>query len=75
MLSFEHKASLQFQTNGPKTTLVVLTLSLSESNLESINVVVSFESVDETLVCDPSNKSYRAVLSSGTICFSDHFAK
>ena len=35
-----------------------LTLSLPESNLESINVVVSFESVDETLVCDHSNDSY-----------------
>ena len=27
-------------------------------NLESINVVVPFTSVDETLVCDHSNESY-----------------
>ena len=27
-------------------------------NLESIHVVVIFESVDETLVCDHSNKRY-----------------
>ena len=30
---------------------------LPESNLQSINVVVPFESVDETLVCDHSNES------------------
>ena len=35
-----------------------LTPSLPESNLESINVVVTFESVDETLVRDHSNESY-----------------
>ena len=29
-----------------------LTLSLPESNLKSINVVVPFESADETLVCE-----------------------
>ena len=28
-----------------------LTLSLPESNLESINVILPFDSVDETLVC------------------------
>ena len=32
-------------------------------------VVVTFKSVDETLVCEHSNESYRAVLSSGAICF------
>ena len=37
---------------------ISLTLSLPESNLESINVVVIFESVDKTLVCDHSNESY-----------------
>ena len=34
-----------------------------QSNLESINVVVPLKSVDETLVCDHSYESYRAVLS------------
>ena len=47
----------------------VLTLSLPKSNLESINVAVPFESVDETLMCDHSNESYRAILSNGTVCF------
>ena len=40
-----------------------------ESNLESINMVLTFTSVDETIVCDHSNESYRAVLSCGTVCF------
>ena len=31
-------------------------------------VVLTFESVDEILKCDHSNESYKAVLSSGTIC-------
>ena len=35
-----------------------LTLSLPESNLESINVVLTFKSVDETLVCHHLNESY-----------------
>ena len=35
-----------------------MTLSLPESNLDSINVVLTFESVDKTLVCDHSNESY-----------------
>ena len=30
-------------------------------------VVLTFKSVDETLVCDHSNESYRAVLSCGTV--------
>ena len=30
-------------------------------------VVVTFKSVDETLVCDYSNESYQAVFSSGTV--------
>jgi len=29
-----------------------------ESNLESIEVVLTFKSVDETLVCDHPNESY-----------------
>ena len=40
----------------------MLTLSIPESSLESnINVVVPFEFVDKTPVCDHSNESYRAV--------------
>ena len=35
-----------------------LILSLPETKLEAINVVVTFESVDETLVYDHSNESY-----------------
>ena len=48
----------------------IFTLSLPESNLESINVVVPLQCVNETLVyvCDHSNESYRAVLSSGAVC-------
>ena len=46
-----------------------VTLSLPESNLDLINVVLTFKSVDETLVCDHSNESYRTALSSGTVCF------
>ena len=41
----------------------LLTLSLLESNLEPI-----IKSVDETPVCDHSNESYWAVLSSGVVC-------
>ena len=32
------------------------------------NVVLTFESVDEILKCDHSNKSYRAVLYCGAVC-------
>ena len=46
-----------------------LTHSLLLSNLESINIVVPFESVDETLVCGHSNESYWVVLSGGDVCF------
>ena len=46
-----------------------LTLSLPESNLESINMVVTFKFVDETPVCNHSNESYCAVLSCGAVCF------
>ena len=51
------------------STFGMLTLSLPESNQESMNVVLTFESVDETLVCGHSNESYWAVLSCGTVCF------
>ena len=33
-------------------------------------VVLTFESVDETLVCDHSNESYRVVLSCGTVYYA-----
>ena len=33
-------------------------------------ILTSFKSVDETLVCDHLNECYRAVLSSGAVCFS-----
>ena len=33
-------------------------------------VVLTFKSVDETLVCDHSIESYWAALSSGTFCYA-----
>ena len=33
-------------------------------------MVLTLKSVDETLVCDPSNESYRAVLSCGTAYYA-----
>ena len=33
-------------------------------------VVLTFKSVDETLVCDHSNESYRAVLPCGTVYYA-----
>ena len=33
-------------------------------------VVLAFKSVDETLVCDHSNESYRAVLPCGTVYYA-----
>ena len=33
-------------------------------------VVLTFKSVNETLVCDHSNESYRAVLSCGTVYYT-----
>ena len=36
-------------------------------------VVLTFKSVDKTLVCDHSNESSRAVLSSGTIRSGSNF--
>ena len=35
-----------------------------------LKVVLTFKSVNETLVCDHSNESYRAVLSCGSITFA-----
>ena len=36
-------------------------------------VVLTFRSVDETLVCNHSNESYRAVLSGGTVYYAVTF--
>ena len=36
-------------------------------------MVLTFESVDETLVCDHLNESYITVLSSGAVCFWQFF--
>ena len=33
-------------------------------------MVLTFKSVDETLLCDHSNESYRAVLSCGTVSYA-----
>ena len=33
-------------------------------------VVLTFKSLDETLVCDHSNETYRAVLSCGTVYYA-----
>ena len=33
-------------------------------------VVLTFKSVDDTLVCEYSNESYRAVLSCGTVYYA-----
>ena len=33
-------------------------------------MVLTFKSVDETLLCDHSNESYRAVLSCGTVYYA-----
>ncbi len=41
-------------------------------NLHTIQAVLSFQTVDRTLVCDHSNESYRAVLSCGTVYYAVH---
>ena len=38
--------------------------------METCNVVLTFESVDEILWCDHSNETSSAVLLHGTVCFS-----
>ena len=35
-------------------------------------VILTFDSVDETLKCDHSNESYRAVLSCGGVYYAVH---
>ena len=52
--------------------ITVLTISLSESIMETCSAVLTFESVDEILWCDHSNETSLAVLLHGTIC-SDLF--
>ena len=83
------KARFQRKVRRTKTAKPLLaiwtlfkTLPLPESSIKSIDVLLKFKSVDETLVCDHSNESYRAVLSCyyyyyaieafsyGTLCFS-----
>jgi len=39
--------------------------------METCNVVLAFESVDEILRCDHSNETPLAALLHGTICFSE----
>ena len=46
---------------------VSLTLSLSQSVMQTIKAVVTFESVDEILWCEHSNETSSAVLSHGAI--------
>ena len=50
--------------------IAFLTLSLPQSIMETCSVVLTFESVNEILWCDHSNKKTSlAVLLRGTICF------
>ena len=44
-----------------------LALLLPESVMQTIKVVLTFESVEEVLLCDDSNETSSAVLSQGTI--------
>jgi len=50
--------------------VTVLTLSLPECLIEFCEVTLTFESVDEILLCDHSNESSLPVLSHGAICLS-----
>ena len=43
--------------------------------METCNVVLTFESVDEILWCDHLNETSSAVLLHGTICFSIIYVK
>ena len=53
----------------PDSIIERLTLSFPESVMETYSAVLTFESVDETLWCDHSNKTSSAVVLHGTICF------
>ena len=50
-----------------------LTISPTESIMETCSVVLTFESMDEILWCDHSKKTSTAVVFHGTICFSIFF--
>jgi len=58
--SFEKKCSISQE-------LLILTFSLPESVMDTIKLVLTFESVDEILWCDHSNETSLAVVSHGTI--------
>ena len=47
---------------------ILLTPLLQESIMETCDVVLTFESVDEILWCDHSNEISLAVLLQGTVC-------
>ena len=47
-----------------------ISLSPTESIMETCSVVLTFEFVEEILWCDHSNETSLAVLLHGTICFS-----
>ena len=47
--------------------LLLLTLSLPGSVMETFNLVLTFESVDEILWCHHSNETSSVVLSHGTL--------
>ena len=50
-----------------KPFVLIITLSLSESVIETCSVVPTFEFVDEILWCDHSNETSLAGLLHGTI--------
>jgi len=60
--SFTHNVCARLNVGG-----VYSTLSLSESVRETFKMVLSFESVDEILLCDHSNETSSAVLPRDTI--------
>ena len=61
---------LAWVTCGKTKHEYCLTLLLPESFMETRNVVITFESVDEILWRDHSNELSFVVLSHGTICFA-----
>ena len=65
-------STLKFNVSQKTKTIIVphRTLSLPASVLETCNLVLTFESVDEILWCDHSNETSSAVFLHGTICFS-----
>ena len=67
---FSHSSKLEF---GKNVKLVDLSSSVVRRHSRFIvprKVVLTFKSVDETLVCDHSNESYQAVLSYGTVYYT-----